>query len=133
LVVLALLLAGCRRDAATSTAPAGGPPRSKAPASLARQSVSDDELAAFTRWQRDFYGKQGVIFTTNHPKEIRPVVYAKAVAALGKTPGESPRSRVVTGIMVVRPFTVSDPGTTMTAGQRVMTTRPKTDLLIAPF
>jgi hypothetical protein len=80
-----------------------------------------------------FYGQQGVIFTTRHPKEIRPAVYAKAMAALGKEPSEAPGSHVVTAIMVVRPFTVSDAGKTQVVHQRVMTTRPETDLLISPF
>jgi hypothetical protein len=35
--------------------------------------------------------------------------------------------------MVVRPFTVSSPGETLTVRQRVMTTRPQTDLLISEF
>lgn len=55
-VVLVVLLAACRRDAATGTAPVGGTPRSGAPKSLASQSlsVSDEELVAFARWQRDY-------------------------------------------------------------------------------
>lgn len=90
-----------------------------------------DWVATFE--QVHYYGQQGVIFTTRHPKEIRPEIYTKALAALGKEAiEETPHSRVVTGIAVVRPFTV-DPGTTMTAGQRVMTTTPKTDLLVSPF
>jgi hypothetical protein len=55
-VVLVVLLAACRRDSATDTASGGGPPRSGVPTSAAGQSfdVSDEELAAFTRWQRDY-------------------------------------------------------------------------------
>jgi hypothetical protein len=51
-VVLVVLLAACRRDAATGTAS----PRSAAPDSRAGYStdVSDEELVAFTRWQRDY-------------------------------------------------------------------------------
>jgi hypothetical protein len=76
-----------------------------------------------------YYGQQGVIFTTNHPKDIRPEVYARARAALGKEPSEGPSSSIVVGITVVRPFTVTDPGTTQMDRQRVLTTRPETDLL----
>jgi hypothetical protein len=90
-----------------------------------------DWVATFDEYH--YYGQQGVIFTTRHPKELRPELYAKARAALGKEPSEAPGSHVVVGIMVVRPFTVSDPGETMTVRQRVMTTSPKTDLLIAPY
>ena len=49
--MLAVVFAACRRDAATAAAP----PRSGAPDSRAGYSadVSDEELVAFTRWQRD--------------------------------------------------------------------------------
>jgi hypothetical protein len=55
-VVLVVLLAACRRDAATGTAPAAGPPAAGAPAPIPGHpsGVSDDELVAFTRWQRDY-------------------------------------------------------------------------------
>jgi hypothetical protein len=54
--MLVVLLAACRREPATGTAPAGGSPRSGAPASLGGHpsGVSDEELVAFTRWQRDY-------------------------------------------------------------------------------
>lgn len=55
MVVLVLLLAACRRDTATGTAPAGGPGRSaSAPRAGNALAVTDDELVAFTRWQRDY-------------------------------------------------------------------------------
>jgi hypothetical protein len=53
--VLVLLLAACRRDAATGSVPAGGPGRSaNAPRAGTTSAVTDDELVAFTRWQRDY-------------------------------------------------------------------------------
>ncbi len=53
-----------------------------------------------------YYGQQGVIFTTQHPKQILPALYKTARAATGKEPSEAVDSRVVTAIMVVRPFNV---------------------------
>jgi hypothetical protein len=54
-VVLVLLLAACRRDAATGIAPASGSGRSaNAPRAGNASAVTDDELVAFTRWQRDY-------------------------------------------------------------------------------
>jgi hypothetical protein len=55
-VVLAVLLAACRRDAATESRPGSNPPRSgaSAPSSGQASSFSDEELVAFTRWQRDY-------------------------------------------------------------------------------
>ena len=38
-----------------------------------------------------YYGQQGVIFTTQHPKEILPALYAKARAVTGKEPIETAR------------------------------------------
>jgi hypothetical protein len=80
-----------------------------------------------------YFYQQGVIFTTQHPKKIPPALYAKARAATGKQPTEEPDAHVVTGIMVVRPFTVSKASAPMMAGQRVLSTRPETDLLVSPF
>lgn len=77
-----------------------------------------------------YYGQQGVIFTTQHPKEILPALYAKARAATGKQPTETVHSRFVTAIMVVRPFNVLEGAKTIMAGQQVISTRPKTDLLV---
>ena len=55
MVVLVLLLATCRRDAAPGTVPAGGSGRSaNAPRAGNTSAVTDDELVAFTRWQRDY-------------------------------------------------------------------------------
>jgi hypothetical protein len=55
MVVLVLLLAACRRDAATGTVPAGRSGRSaNAPRAGNISAVTDDELVAFTRWQRDY-------------------------------------------------------------------------------
>ena len=59
LLVAALLLsAACRRDAATGTARTGGPspPAAQAVSPIPGHpsGVSDEELAAFTRWQRDY-------------------------------------------------------------------------------
>jgi hypothetical protein len=54
-VVSALLLAACRRDAHTGAVPASGSGRTaNAPRAGATLTVTDDELAAFTRWQRDY-------------------------------------------------------------------------------
>jgi hypothetical protein len=57
LIAIVLLSAACRRDAATGTAPAGRPsgPAAEAvrPIPGHPSGVSDEELAAFTRWQRD--------------------------------------------------------------------------------
>jgi hypothetical protein len=55
LVVLVVLLAACRREAATGTATTGRAARS-APAAAAASStrVTDEELVAFTRWQREY-------------------------------------------------------------------------------
>jgi hypothetical protein len=81
-----------------------------------------------------YYGQQGVIFTTQHPKEIQPALYAKARAATGKeAASEAPRSRVVTAIMVVRPFRVLEGAKTAMARQQVISTRPKTDLLVSEY
>src|SRR5262245_45133347 len=54
-VAIALLLAACRRDAQTGTVAAGASGRS-ANATRAGDTfaVTDDELVAFTRWQRDY-------------------------------------------------------------------------------
>ncbi len=83
--------------------------------------------------ERLHYYQQGVIFTTQHPKLIPPAIYAKARSALGKEPSEEPAAHVVTGIMVVRPFTVRKAGTERTAGQRVISSAPETDLLVSAF
>ena len=80
-----------------------------------------------------YYGQQGVIFTTQHPKEILPALYAKARAATGKEPSEAPDSAVVTAIMVVRPFTVLEAAAPAMARQQVISTRPKTDLLVSEY
>ena len=80
-----------------------------------------------------YYGQQGVIFTTQHPKEILPALYATARAATGKDPSEAPDSPVVTAIMVVRPFNVLEGAKTTMARQQVISTRPKTDLLISEY
>jgi hypothetical protein len=83
--------------------------------------------------QRQHYYQQGVIFTTQHPKLIPPKIYAQARAALGKQPGEGPNAHVVTGIMVVRPFTVTKAAETRMARQQVISSRPETDLLVSEF
>ena len=62
---------------------------------------------------------------------LAPALYATARAATGKDPNEAPDSPVVTAIMVVRPFNVLEGATTAMAGQQVISTRPKTDLLIS--
>jgi hypothetical protein len=53
-VVLVLLLAACRREAATGTVPAGSGRSANAPRAGNISAVTDDELVAFTRWQRDY-------------------------------------------------------------------------------
>jgi hypothetical protein len=80
-----------------------------------------------------YYAQQGVIFSTQHPRDVVPKIYAQARAALGKQPGEGPEAEIVTAIMVVRPFTVIQGAETMMARQQVISTRPKTDLLISEF
>ena len=80
-----------------------------------------------------YYGQQGVIFTTQHPKQILPALYAKARAATGKEPIETVDSRFVTAIMVVRPFNVLEAAKTVMARQQVISTRPKTDLLVSEW
>jgi hypothetical protein len=80
-----------------------------------------------------YYGQQGVIFTTQHPKEILPALYKKARAATGKEPSEAVDSRVVTAIMVVRPFNVLEQAKPAMARQQVISTRPKTDLLVSEW
>jgi hypothetical protein len=56
-LAIVLLSVACR-DAATGTAPAGGPSRPAAqavsPIPGHPSGVSDEELVAFTRWQRDY-------------------------------------------------------------------------------
>jgi hypothetical protein len=58
LLAIVLLSAACRRDAATGAARAGGPasPATHAVSPIPGHpsGVSDEELAAFTRWQRDY-------------------------------------------------------------------------------
>jgi len=54
LVVLVLLLAACRRDAATGAVPAGSGRSANAPRAGNPSAVTDDELVAFTRWHRDY-------------------------------------------------------------------------------
>jgi hypothetical protein len=56
MVVLVVLLSACRGDATKGTAPAVGAPGSAAPGARADPlpAVSDEELVAFTRWQRDY-------------------------------------------------------------------------------
>jgi hypothetical protein len=57
LLAIALLSAACR-DAATGTAPAGGPsraaPQAGHPNAGHSSGISDDELVAFVRWQREY-------------------------------------------------------------------------------
>jgi hypothetical protein len=57
LLAIVLLFTACGRDAAIGTAPASQPRRAAAsvvgPIPGHPSGVSDDELAAFTRWQRD--------------------------------------------------------------------------------
>jgi hypothetical protein len=78
-----------------------------------------------------YYPQQGVIITTRHPNDIRPrELYGKARAALGKEPVDGP---VVTAMMVVRPFNVLQGAETTMARQQVVSTRPKTDLLVSEF
>lgn len=80
-----------------------------------------------------YYPQQGLIITTTHPTRIDPKIYAVASKALGKTPDDGPSASVVTEIRVVRPFSVIEGATTAMAGQRVLSTRPKTDLLVSEF
>jgi hypothetical protein len=55
MVVLVLLLAACRRDAATGPVTAGGSgPSAHPPRAGKASAVTDEELVAFTRWQREY-------------------------------------------------------------------------------
>jgi hypothetical protein len=78
-----------------------------------------------------YYAQLGVIITTRHPTDIPPKIYAAAVAALGKEPDDGPEAAVVTGIIVVPPFTVTKAAETAMARQQVISTRPETTLRIA--
>lgn len=97
---------------------------------VAAYGPSDAEYVGMNE-HKHYYGQQGVIFTTQHPKEILPALYAKARAVTGKEPSETPTSRFVTAILVVRPFNVLEAPQTTMARQQVLSTRPKTDLLVA--
>ena len=99
-----------------------------------REAYGPPDAEMIGVFDNTYYYQQGVIFTARHPKEIKPpALYAKARAELGKQPSEKPDSQVITGIMVVRPFTVLEAPTTVTSHQRVLSTPPKTDLLASPF
>jgi hypothetical protein len=80
-----------------------------------------------------YYPQQGVIFETTHPRDLPPKIYAQARAALGKAPDEGPTGSVVTQMMVVRPFTVIEGAEPAMVRQQVVSTRPKTDLLVPEF
>ena len=80
-----------------------------------------------------YYPQQGVIFTTTHPRDFPPKIYAQARAALGKTPDEGPNGSIVTMMMVVRPFTVIKGAEPAMVRQQVVSTMPKTDLLVPEF
>jgi hypothetical protein len=82
--------------------------------------------------QIHYYPQQGVIFTTKERRDIQPTIYAQARAALGKT-DEGTTGSVVTTIRVVRPFTVIQRAETAMVRQQVVSTRPKTDLLVPEF
>jgi hypothetical protein len=99
---------------------------------LAAYGPSEAEYVGMNE-RMHYYGQQGVIFTTQHPKQILPALYATARAATGKEPSEAVDSRVVTAIMVVRPFNVLEAAKPAMARQQVISTRPKTDLLISEW
>jgi hypothetical protein len=80
-----------------------------------------------------YYPQQGMIITTTHPTRIPPKIYELARTVLRKTPDDGPTASIVTEIRVVRPFAVIEGATTAMAGQRVLSTRPKTDLLVSEF
>ena len=80
-----------------------------------------------------YYAHQGVIITTRHPRDVQPKIYAQARAALGKQPDEGPESQVVTGILVVPPFTVTKAAERAMARQQVISTRPETTLRIREY
>jgi hypothetical protein len=73
------------------------------------------------------------LLTTQHPRDIPPRIYAQARAALGKQPDEGPESHVVTGILVVPPFTVTRAAERAMARQQVISTRPETTLRISDY
>ena len=85
LIAIVLTSVACRRDAATGTAPAGGVSRSASAAPVATlaghpSGVSDDELVAFTRWQRDFTN-----LLRQHRAELDAMGSADPAAALRDT------------------------------------------------
>jgi hypothetical protein len=166
-LLAALAVMACR------VAPSPGPDGAAGSRAGTPPGLSDEELVAFVRWQREYaevylgktskgigfldsadamreaygppdaewtqmsqrlhYYQQGVVFITQHPRQISPAVYAKARAALGKQPSEAPDAAVVTGITVVRPFTVTKAAERLMAGQQVVSGPPETDLLVSPF
>lgn len=83
--------------------------------------------------QLHYYGQQGVIITTRHPRDVSPQIYAQARAALGKQPDDGPHAQVVTAIMVVPPFTVTKAPEVAMARQQVISTRPETTLRISEY
>lgn len=99
-----------------------------------REAYGPPDAEAIGVFGNTYYYQQGVIFSTRHPKEVKPPeLYAKLRAELGKQPPEKPDSHVITGIMVVRPFTVLEAPKTVVSHQRVLSIPPKTDLLVGPF
>jgi hypothetical protein len=85
--------------------------------------------------QRLLYYEQGVIFTVQHPKQMSlpPGDYEALCKALETAPKEEPSSSFVTTIMVVRPFSVLAPAVRASAGQRVVSGPPETDLQVSAF
>jgi len=79
------------------------------------------------------YYQQGVVFATASPRDLPANLYGQARAALGKSPSEKPEARLVTSIVVVRPFRVLEAASTSMAGQQVISGPPKTDLLVSPY
>jgi hypothetical protein len=82
------------------------------------------------------YSEEGVVFATQHPKgalPVSPADYAEICLQLNKQPSEAPDSRVITAIMVVRPFHVLKQGQAVSAGPQVMSGPPETDLAVSAF
>jgi hypothetical protein len=100
---------------------------------VAAYGPSDAEWVQ-TNHRLHYYGQHGVIITTTHPRDVTPVIYAKACATLGKQPDEgSFAPPVVTAILVVPPFTVTRAAEVAMARQQVISTRPETTLRLSEF
>jgi hypothetical protein len=87
-----------------------------------------EAVAAGTSDQVHYYPALGLLVTTTHLGDMPRPMYAKARSELGKEP-DAKTGGVVTGIMVVRPFQITEPPKQVMAGQQVISLAPKTTIL----